>query len=225
MAQSTPRDESQLLAKWEAGNTISTENIALHGVEKCFSAHPIDDAIFQRIKGLSYKDDCTLPLSELRYLRLLHYDAEGNIALGEMICNRSISDDLLYIFRTLFDSHYRIERIILVDEYGADDNRSMVDNNSSAFNFRFISGTTRLSRHSLGLAVDINPLYNPYVRQSDERLIVDPIESMEYVDRTKSFPYKIDTTDLCYKLFKSRGFEWGGEWHSLKDYQHFEKNH
>lgn len=189
-----------------------------------FSSETISEVVFSRIKGLSYKDNCTVPLDELRYLRVLHYNANGEITEGEIISNKRISDDLLYIFKELFDAKYRIESIRLVDEYGADDNLSMINNNTSSFNFRYIAGTTSLSKHSLGMAIDINPLYNPYVKSSGDRLIVEPTQSKEYIDRSGDFPYKIDTSDLCYKLFKERGFEWGGDWHSVKDYQHFERS-
>jgi hypothetical protein len=67
--------------------------------------------------------------------------------------------------------------------------------------------------------VDINTLYNPYVNRKQE---VEPATAGAYIDRTKDFPYKIDTHDLCYKLFTEHGFEWGGNWKSVKDYQHFE---
>lgn len=193
-------------------------------IDELFAIEEIDEELFERIKGLSYKDNCTVPLSELRYLRIVHYDATGQVTMGEMICNRAISDDMLYIFKALFAAKYPIESVRLIDDFGADDNLSMINNNSSSFNFRFISGTTKLSNHSRGLAVDINPLYNPYVKQSGDKLYVDPTEATPYVDRTKDFPYKIDTSDLCYQLFTERGFEWGGNWHSLKDYQHFEKS-
>ncbi|MBQ4401413.1 MAG: M15 family metallopeptidase, partial [Synergistaceae bacterium] len=117
---------------------------------------------------------------------------------------------------------YPIERVRLVDEYDADDETSMRDNNSSCFNFRFITHSTKISKHGLGLAVDINTLYNPYVKETKDGRILEPATAGEYVDRTKSFPYKIEKGDLCYRLFIERGFEWGGEWKSLKDYQHFE---
>ncbi len=189
-----------------------------------FSSEMINEVVFSRIEGLSYKDNCTVSLDELRYLRVLHYNAHGKITQGEIICNRRISDDLLYIFRQLFDAEYRIESIRLVDEYGADDNESMINNNTSSFNFRYIAGTTSLSKHSLGMAIDINPLYNPYVKSSGGRLIIKPIQSEKYVDRGGEFPFKIDSSDLCYKLFKERGFKWGGDWRTLKDYQHFERD-
>ena len=74
----------------------------------------------------------------------------------------------------------------------------------------------------MGLAVDINTLYNPYVKITDDKRIVEPATAEAYVDRTKNFPHKIDTDDLCYKLFTAHGFVWGGNWKSVKDYQHFE---
>lgn len=202
---------------------VDEQSVVRCGVDSYFRSDPIDDTIYNRIRGLSYKDNCTVPLADLRYLRILHYNGDGEIAMGEMVCSRVISDDLLSIFRELFDAQYRIESVRLVDEYGADDNLSMVNNNSSAFNFRYISGTTRLSKHSLGLAVDINPLYNPYVKGVGDELVVEPKEARDYVDRDGDFPFKIDTSDLCYKLFIRHGFEWGGDWSSVKDYQHFER--
>ena len=112
--------------------------------------------------------------------------------------------------------------MILIDEYDADDKKSMEDNNSSCFNFRFIVRTKRVSKHGLGLAVDINPLYNPYVKEIDGELIIEPVTAVAYTDRTADFDYKIDENDLAYKLFTEHGFEWGGNWEELKDYQHFE---
>ena len=191
--------------------------------DKDFYAIEINDAIFSRIKGKSYKDNCTVPLSELRYLHVLHIGFDGETHEGELICNVSIDDDLLDIFKKLYNAKYQIEKIRLVDEYNADDELSMRDNNSSCFNFRFISHTTRVSKHGLGIAIDINTLYNPYVKVVGDKTIIEPATAGEYVDRTKNFPHKIDENDLCYKLFTEHGFEWGGHWKTVKDYQHFEK--
>ena len=187
-----------------------------------FYVTKIDDEIFARIQGKSFKDDCTLPREDLRYLHVLHKDLDGNTHEGEMICNAYIAKDVIEIFKALYDADYPIEKIRLVDEYNADDELSMRDNNSSSFNFRFISHTTKISKHGLGLAVDINTLYNPYTKVVNGKRILEPATAGEYVDRTKNFPYKIDENDLCYKLFIAKGFEWGGSWKSAKDYQHFE---
>lgn len=187
-----------------------------------FTVSEITPEIFARIKGKSYKDNCPIPLEDLRYLRVLHKDINGETHEGEMVCSVYIASDVLEIFKALYEAGYPIERVRLVDEYDADDETSMRDNNSSCFNFRFITHSTKISKHGLGLAVDINTLYNPYVKETKDGRILEPATAGEYVDRTKSFPYKIEKGDLCYRLFTERGFEWGGEWKSLKDYQHFE---
>ena len=187
-----------------------------------FYISPITDEIFARIEGKSFKEDCTLPREDLRYLHVLHKDLEGNEHEGEMIVNKHIAEDVLDILKQLYEADYPIEKIRLVDEYDADDETSMDDNNSSAFNFRFISHTTRVSKHGLGLAVDINTLYNPYTKVVDGERIIEPITGEPYLDRDADFPYKIDEDDLCYKLFTEKGFEWGGAWEDRKDYQHFE---
>ena len=190
--------------------------------ENAFYSTEITDELMERMRGKSWKDSCTLPREDLRYLHLLHRDLEGEIREGEMVCNVHIADTLLEIFRELYEAGYPIEKIRLVDEYGADDESSMADNNSSCFNFRFVSYTKKISKHGLGMAVDINPRYNPYVKTVDGRLSIEPANGAPYVDRSGEFPFKIDENDLCYRIFRDHGFEWGGSWKNSKDYQHFE---
>lgn len=224
-AQQTAATNASTLKEWSAGKCVSMQVINIYGIENCFAQSSINDVIFRRINGKSYKKNCTIPRSELRYLRVLHYTIDGKIMTGELICHKDIADDLIDIFRKLYDAKYPIESIRLIDDFGADDSRSMNSNNTSCFNFRFVSGTNKLSNHSRGKAIDINPLYNPYVknlRNGTQR--VDPQKGKPYADRNKKFKYKINHNDLAYKLFTSHGFEWGGNWKSLKDYQHFEKH-
>jgi hypothetical protein len=100
----------------------------------------------------------------------------------------------------------------------------MTANNTSCFCYRKIAGSPRLSKHSLGLAIDINPLQNPCVkRRKDGTLFIQPQAGRQYANRQKNHPYKITKGDLCYRLFLAHGFSWGGNWRSSKDYQHFEK--
>jgi hypothetical protein len=189
-----------------------------------FTIDTISDAVFQRMEGKSFKRDCTVKRSELRYLRLSHYDTEGKEHIGELVCNKMIASDLKEIFQELYKHHYPIQRMQLVDDYDADDEQSMRANNTSCFNFRRIAGSTKLSKHSQGLAIDINPLYNPYVkRQANGTLIVQPANATCYADRRKAIPYKIERDDLCYRLFIKHGFKWGGVWTKQQDYQHFER--
>lgn len=190
-----------------------------------FYISEIPDDIFARMQGKSYKEDCTVPREDLRYVHVRHMGFDGEAKDGELVVNKAIADDVLAIFEELYKADYPIEKVRLVDEYDADDEASMSDNNSSAFNFRFISHTTRISRHGLGMAVDINTRYNPYVKTVDGKLSIEPANGADYVDRSKDFPHKIDHEDLCYKLFKEHGFTWGGDWTHSKDYQHFERDY
>lgn len=189
-----------------------------------FRSVPIPDAVFSRMKGKSFKNDCTVERGDLRYLTVLICDGNGLTARGEMVCNREIARDLLEIFYDLYQAKYPIDRMELIDNFDADDVSSMEANNSSCFNFRRIAGRKKLSKHALGMAVDINPLYNPWVRRNkDGSLNVSPESGRRYADRRKDFKYKIDKSDLAYRLFLVHGFQWGGAWNSSKDYQHFEK--
>ena len=190
-----------------------------------FYSEPISNEIFKRISGISYPVDCSVPLDELRYLKLQYIDFNGDSQEGEMICNKSISEDVLEIFYELYQNGYQIESIKLIDEFNGDDTASMLANNTSCFNYRVVEGTTRLSNHAKGLAIDLNPFYNPYITYNkDGSVNISPEGSEAYADRNSSFPYKIDENDLAYKLFKEHGFTWGGNWNSVKDYQHFERS-
>lgn len=160
---------------------------------------------------------------ELCRLELLHYGFDGRMHRGEMVCNKAIAEDIIFIFKRLLEAGYQIERVEAIEKYDGDDERSMAANNSSCYNYRTIHGAERLSKHAQGLAVDINPMYNPYVKSRSGRTVISPTGAETYVDRSQDFPHKIDRNDLCYKLFRSRGFRWGGDWRTMKDYQHFEK--
>ncbi len=176
------------------------------------------------VSGQNKTDVPAVSFEELRYIHILHYDFDGVSTEGELICNTAIAADLLDIFYELYRNEYQIEKVRLIDEYAGDDTASMEDNNTSCFNYRVVEGTKNLSKHALGLALDINPFYNPYVTyEKDGSTCISPADAAPYADRTMNFPYKIDENDLCYKLFIEHGFTWGGNWNSLKDYQHFQK--
>lgn len=194
-----------------------------------FYLEPLSENLKRYMTGISYPAaenarELAITLDELRYVHILHYDFEGNIAEGELICNASIAPDLLDIFYELYRNEYRIEKVRLIDEYDGDDTASMEDNNTSCFNYRLVEGSSSLSKHALGLAIDVNPFYNPYITYNkDGTTHVSPEAAAVYADRSIDFAYKIDENDLCYKLFIRHGFIWGGNWNSVKDYQHFQK--
>lgn len=217
------RQDLQRLQRWQAGASVSEAAVAEYGIGRCFVAAKIPDSVFRRMEGRTYRRGCTIPRAELRYLRLLHRDAGGRILLGEMVAHQSVAAEMVDIFRQLYEAGYPIERMRLADVYGGDDGRSMAANNTSCFNFRRVEGSARLSAHSRGMAVDINPLYNPCVRVRNGKTTVQPAGGARYADRNVASPYRLLRGDACHRLFTAHGYQWGGAWRSLKDYQHFEK--
>ncbi len=199
-----------------------SDSASVPSADESFYAEEISDEVFARMQGKSFPEGCTVSRDELRYLHLLYKDINGDTHEGEMVCNVAIADRLIDIFRKLYDAGYPIEKMVLIDEYDGDDDASMSDNNTSCFNYRVVSGTTKLSKHAMGLAVDLNPRYNPYIRKIDGQQLIEPENGREYADRSNDFEYKIDKDDLAYKLFTEAGFTWGGSWKNSKDYQHFQ---
>ena len=217
-------DPAEPTKAFHPGQVVPEQAIAAQGEASFFKDIEIPDTIFTLMQGKSFKNDCTVPRSDLRYILCLHRDINGRAIVGEMVVNKKISSTVLDIFHKLYKANYPIERMRLVDYWDADDEMSMRANNSSSFNFRFISHTTKVSKHGKGVAIDINTLYNPYHKTlADGTEVVEPATCVPYLDRSKSFQYKIEKGDLCYKLFTENGFEWGGDWTTVKDYQHFEK--
>ncbi len=216
--------DTRALTEWQAGRTVSQKAVdAFGGIDKCFAAESIPDGVWQRMQGKTYKENPYIGRDDLRHVRALHWDYDNQMHVGEMIVNKQIADRVVSILRQLFDAKYPIQRMLLPDVYDADDETQMRDNNSSSFCYRAIAGTTKLSKHARGLAVDINTLYNPYYKdRTDGTRYIQPATAEKYCDRTWDFPYKIDHDDLCFRLFTEAGFEWGGDWTSCKDYQHFE---
>lgn len=237
-AEETPsaeNDSADSSASLHYNGSSSPERVSY---KEGFYYEPLSNDLISYITGISYPalpseaSENTLNVGEqndisyadLRYVHIIHYDFDGNLAEGELICHNFIAEDLMEIFYDLYVSEYQIEKVTLIENYNGDDTASMADNNTSCFNYRVVDGTKSLSKHALGLAVDINPLYNPYIRYDKKGgQTVSPVEGEAYADRTVSFPYKIDPDDLCYRLFTEHGFTWGGNWNSSKDYQHFQK--
>jgi hypothetical protein len=166
----------------------------------------------------SWRPGCPVGLGDLRLLAVSHVGFDGLVHRGQLVVHRKHAAPLGRVFRTLYDARFPIRRMRLVDEYGADDDRSMSDDNSSAFNCRAVTGRPGVwSQHSYGWAVDLNPFENPYV----SRGTVLPADAAAYADRSRRDTGMIHARDVVVRAFGSIGWTWGGSWSRPKDYQHF----
>lgn len=166
----------------------------------------------------SWRPGCPLAVEDLRAIEATHWGFDGAVHQGRIVIAESLVDDVTGMLRELFDARYPIERMEPVDAYGGDDLTSVAANNTSAFNCRLATGSaTAWSEHAYGRAVDLNPLVNPYVVGDD----VIPEVSRPYLDRTRTDQGMIHEGDPAVVAFESRGWVWGGNWRTRKDYQHF----
>ena len=179
--------------------------------------HAVGDPIRARISDISWRDDPRCPrFAELAYLRLAHVTFDGGVALGELLVARAIAARTCELFRRLYALGFPIRQMKLIDELGADDERSMSADNTSAFNFRMVANTQILSQHARGLAIDINPVENPW--RKPDRLL--PPEGAAYADRTVIRPGMFVRPGPVVAAIDELGFEWGGDWMHAWDDHH-----
>jgi hypothetical protein len=169
-----------------------------------------------RMVGSSWHRGCPVPIRRLRVVRVSFHKFDGSPGWGRMVVHWRVAHDVVTVMRKLWRADYPIRRMRLVDAYGADDDRSMAADNTSAFNCRVVAGTTRWSMHAYGKAIDLDPVENPYVSGSH----VSPSNGTKYADRC-CHPAIIHAGDAVVRAFASVGWGWGGSWSGAKDYQHF----
>lgn len=154
-------------------------------------------------------------LNQLELVNVQYYSFDGKMHQGQVLINKKVKKDVVEIFEVIKEIKFPIAKAIPISRYNWDDERVMLDNNSSAFNYRNIKGTRIKSYHLYGLAIDINPMQNPHIKRGK----VYP-ENATYNPETLGTFTK---DNLIVKEFIKRGWSWGGNWKSSKDYQHFEK--
>lgn len=168
----------------------------------------------------AWKPGCPVRFGDLRLLKVTFWGLDKRAHRGKLVVHRVWAKRLVTVFRKLYRARFPIRRMKLIDVYGASDRRSMNADNTSAFNGRYVSGTTRWSMHAYGLAIDINPVENPYVSGS----YVSPKAGAKYADRSRKAKGMIHRGDVVVRAFHSIGWKWGGDWPGTKDYQHFSSN-
>lgn len=184
------------------------------------SVSPIPEAVAQEMRGVSWEEGCPVPLEGLRLVRVSHWGFDDAVHQGELVIAAQEADGIVEVFRTLFAAHFFIERMERIDAYDGEDDRSMKANNTSALNCRKIKGSKRMSEHSFGTALDLNPLRNPFVRGK----YVSPEEGRPYAHRKKVRRGMITADGPVVAAFAAIGWKWGGNWKRTKDYQHFSKS-
>lgn len=178
----------------------------------------LDADLRERMSGVSWRRGCPVPLRQLRLVRVTHWNFKGRLDRGRLVVRARYAKPIVWVMRQLYDNHFRIRRMRLVDAYGASDRRSMKADNTSAFNCREIAGRPGVwSQHAFGAAIDINPVENPYVVGS----YVSPPAGRPFADRTPRRRGMIGADGAVVRAFARIGWEWGGDWVGLRDYQHF----
>lgn len=210
-----------LLVPLTAASSTSGSGAAAAPAEE-FQAtiRPVDEETRAGMIGVSWQPGCPVPIDDLRIIEMNFVGFDGAVhAGGQLMVHRLVAEDVVEAFRVLFEHRFPIRRMELIENYGGSDDASMAADNTSAFNCRPVTGTTdRFSIHSYGQAIDINTVENPYVRGDT----VLPPAGAEYLDRTDVRPGMITKNDVVEKAFRNQKFFWGGDFNSLKDYQHFE---
>lgn len=169
----------------------------------------------QALAGMELPDRV---MQQLTLLEIRYFGFDGKTHRGQLVCHRKVAGDLALVFEKLYQDSFPIERVVPVSQYAWDDEKSMEDNNTSCFNYRRIPSSGYVSQHAFGYAVDINPRYNPQFIERDT--IPHPANGV--YDTLNAGTIKPKSNVVEY--FKEIGWKWGGNWPSMKDYQHFSRH-
>jgi hypothetical protein len=181
---------------------------------------PVPEPLRARMRGVSWRDDPRCPgFDDLALVDLPHWDFAGACQRGRLIVAAELAGEVVEVFAALFAARFPIARMAPVCEHGGDDDASMAANNCSAFNFRPILGSDRLSQHAFGRAIDINPVQNPMLKDGG----VQPAAGRAYLDRGDVRPGMIVRPGPVTDAFDAAGWTWGGDWTAFRDYHHFVK--
>jgi D-alanyl-D-alanine carboxypeptidase-like protein len=171
--------------------------------------------------GATWRPDCPVGPELLRRVEVDYIGFDGLTHRGDMVVHQDLVPDVIALFEDLRRLRYPIAKMQTVDNYpGAEDELSMEDNNTSAFNCRPLPSGRAWSLHAYGRAIDINPLLNPYI---DSKGSIEPTTAGPYLDRNRNDPGILHAGDPVVRTFTDRGWRWGGDWRTPKDYQHFER--
>ena len=194
-----------------------TKNGAWYGPEHQSRIAELSSARTQEMTNVTWRTGCPVPMTDLQAVHFTHWQLNGSIRWGEVIVARKVAAGVQEIFAKLYAIGYPITSAKPMLHFDGKDDKSMAANNTSGFNCRLVKGSKRYSEHSTGEAIDLNPLWNPWVRGTR----VDPPTAKEFANRELDHPGLIKPNDPIVSLFLEHGWKWGGYWRNTKDYQHF----
>ena len=187
-------------------------------VSPSFTAARLSSADVRRMVGTSWHRGCPVALADLRLVTATYWGLDKRAHTGRIVVHRDVAADVLAVLRRLYAARFPIRRMVPVDAYGGSDYRSIEADNTSAFNCRYVDGTTRWSEHAYGRAIDLNPIENPYVTSSGT---TSHPASRRYLRRAPYRPGMAVEGGAVVRAFDAVGWGWGGRWSGARDYQHF----
>ena len=187
-------------------------------VSPSFTAARLSSADVRRMVGTSWHRGCPVALADLRLVTATYWGFDKRAHTGRIVVHRDVAADVLAVLRRLYAARFPIRRMVPVDAYGGSDYRSIEADNTSAFNCRYVDGTTRWSEHAYGRAIDLNPIENPYVTSSGT---TSHPASRRYLRRAPYRPGMAVEGGAVVRAFDAVGWGWGGRWSGARDYQHF----
>jgi hypothetical protein len=178
---------------------------------------PIPEDVLARS---SWHDECPVTVDGLSYLTMTHWGFDGEVHTGEMIVNASVAEDITWVFEQLFDARFPIEQMRVIDAFEIDLPPTGDWNDTTSFVCRDAVGSGSWSQHAYGLAIDVNPFHNPYLKDD----LVLPELASYYLDRGLGQSGMITDGDVVFQAFAEIGWPWGGNWNTLKDWMHFSQS-
>ena len=178
---------------------------------------PVPDQVLARA---TWEEGCPTSVEELAYLTLSFRGFDGLAHTGELIVAASVAEDIVSVFEALFEAGFPIEEMRITPPEFLDAEPTGDGNDTESFVCRPATGGTTWSQHALGLAIDINPFHNPYLRGD----VLIPELAGDYLDRQRGLPGMITEGDVVTDAFDAIGWGWGGRWNTLKDWQHFSQS-
>lgn len=175
---------------------------------------PIPDDVLARS---SWVPECPVTVEELAYVTVSHMGFDGEYHTGEIIVHASVAEGVVEVFRRLHEEKFPIEQMRVITKEEIDAPPTGDWNDTTSFVCRPAVGSNGWSQHAYGLAIDINPFHNPYIKD----WLIIPELAEAYLDRERQLPGMIFGDDFVVEAFAEIGWTWGGNWNSLKDWMHF----